>query len=138
IRARPRASCSSVTRVPVASWVRVWSMRSPSSLPGASSPDSRCDLMSLWARFSAIVSLLRLGSGRSVDDSGRSTAPAHATPGPRGSQDPSSLVRRATGGHNGLMPDLPEVDSLVEFLRPRLTGDFVTRADIAELSLLKT
>jgi len=36
------------------------------------------------------------------------------------------------------MPELPEVDSLVEFLRPRLTGDFVTRADIAELSLLKT
>ena len=26
----------------------------------------------------------------------------------------------------------------MEFLRPRLTGDFVTRADIAELSLLKT
>src|SRR5699024_11941043 len=79
--------------------------------------DSRCDLMSFWATFSGIVSLLRQGSGRSVDDRGRSTVSVHARPGPRGSQDPSSLVRRATGGHNGLMPELPEVDSLVEFLR---------------------
>src|SRR5699024_11902502 len=83
-------------------------------------------------------SLLRQGSGRSVDDRGRSTVSVHARPGPRGFQDRSSLVRRATGGHNGLMPALPEADSLVEFLRPRLTGDFVTRADIADLSLLKT
>ncbi|AMT93021.1 DNA lyase [Brevibacterium linens] len=36
------------------------------------------------------------------------------------------------------MPELPELDALVEFLRPRLIGDFVTRVDIAELSLLKT
>ncbi|SDT12101.1 formamidopyrimidine-DNA glycosylase [Brevibacterium siliguriense] len=36
------------------------------------------------------------------------------------------------------MPELPEVDALVEFLRPRLIGEFVTRVDIAELSLLKT
>ena len=36
------------------------------------------------------------------------------------------------------MPELPEVDALVDFLRPRLIDDFVTRTDIAELSLLKT
>lgn len=36
------------------------------------------------------------------------------------------------------MPELPEIDALVEFLRPRLIGDFIERADVAELSLLKT
>lgn len=36
------------------------------------------------------------------------------------------------------MPELPEVDALVDFLRPRIAGDFVERADVAELSLLKT
>jgi formamidopyrimidine-DNA glycosylase len=36
------------------------------------------------------------------------------------------------------MPELPEVDALAEFLRPHLAGDFVTRTDIAELSILKT
>lgn len=36
------------------------------------------------------------------------------------------------------MPELPEVDAVVDFLRPRLAGDFVERADIGELSLVKT
>lgn len=36
------------------------------------------------------------------------------------------------------MPELPEVDALAEFLRPKIVGDFVERIDIAELSLLKT
>ncbi|MCI4011023.1 DNA-formamidopyrimidine glycosylase family protein [Brevibacterium sp. ZH18] len=36
------------------------------------------------------------------------------------------------------MPELPEVDALVEFLRPKVSGDFVTRTDVGELSILKT
>lgn len=36
------------------------------------------------------------------------------------------------------MPELPEVDALAEFLRPKIVGDFVERIDIAELSLLKS
>jgi formamidopyrimidine-DNA glycosylase len=36
------------------------------------------------------------------------------------------------------MPELPEVDALVTFLRPRIVGEFVTRTDIGELSILKT
>lgn len=36
------------------------------------------------------------------------------------------------------MPELPEVDALVHFLRSRIVGDFITRTDIGELSILKT
>ena len=36
------------------------------------------------------------------------------------------------------MPELPEVDALVSFLRAKVVGDFVTRTDIGELSILKT
>jgi formamidopyrimidine-DNA glycosylase len=36
------------------------------------------------------------------------------------------------------MPELPEVDALVADLRPRIVGDFVERAMVAELSILKT
>lgn len=36
------------------------------------------------------------------------------------------------------MPELPEVDALVGFLRTRAVGERVERADLAELSLLKT
>lgn len=36
------------------------------------------------------------------------------------------------------MPELPEVDALVNFLRSRIVGDFITRTDIGELSILKT
>lgn len=36
------------------------------------------------------------------------------------------------------MPELPEVDALAHFLRPRIIGDFITRTDIGELSILKT
>ena len=36
------------------------------------------------------------------------------------------------------MPELPEVDALVRFLRENVVGDFITRADIGELSILKT
>ena len=36
------------------------------------------------------------------------------------------------------MPELPEDDALVTFLRPRIVGEFVTRTDIGELSILKT
>ncbi|WP_413336521.1 DNA-formamidopyrimidine glycosylase family protein [Brevibacterium sp. GP-SGM9] len=40
--------------------------------------------------------------------------------------------------HTGVMPELPEIDALVDFLRPRLTGDFIERALVGELSILKT
>ncbi|MBM6591416.1 DNA-formamidopyrimidine glycosylase family protein [Brevibacterium sp. RIT 803] len=36
------------------------------------------------------------------------------------------------------MPELPEVDALVHFMGPRIVGDFITRTDIGELSILKT
>ncbi|MDN6605252.1 DNA-formamidopyrimidine glycosylase family protein [Brevibacterium sp.] len=36
------------------------------------------------------------------------------------------------------MPELPEVDALVRFLRENVVGDFITRADVGELSILKT
>lgn len=36
------------------------------------------------------------------------------------------------------MPELPEVDALVNFLRSHIVGDFITRTDIGELSILKT
>lgn len=36
------------------------------------------------------------------------------------------------------MPELPEVDALVRFLRRRVVGDFITRTDVGELSILKT
>ncbi|GAA1538341.1 DNA-formamidopyrimidine glycosylase family protein [Brevibacterium picturae] len=36
------------------------------------------------------------------------------------------------------MPELPEVDALVRFLRANVVGDFITRADVGELSILKT
>ncbi|RAF17489.1 Fpg/Nei family DNA glycosylase, partial [Burkholderia multivorans] len=36
------------------------------------------------------------------------------------------------------MPELPEVSALVEFLRPRVVGDFIAHVDIAELALLRT
>ncbi len=36
------------------------------------------------------------------------------------------------------MPELPEVSALVDFLTPRLVGEFIAQVDIAELSLLHT
>lgn len=36
------------------------------------------------------------------------------------------------------MPELPEVSGLVDFLTPRLVGEFIAQVDIAELSLLHT
>lgn len=36
------------------------------------------------------------------------------------------------------MPELPEVSALVEFLWPRVVGDFIAHIDIAELALLHT
>lgn len=36
------------------------------------------------------------------------------------------------------MPELPEADALVRFLRANVVGDFITRADVGELSILKT
>lgn len=36
------------------------------------------------------------------------------------------------------MPELPEVDALVHFVGSRIVGDFITRTDIGELSILKT
>ena len=44
-------------------------------------------------------------------------------------------MRRA---HTGHMPELPEVSALVDFLTPRLVGEFIAQVDIAELSLLHT
>lgn len=40
--------------------------------------------------------------------------------------------------HTDDMPELPEVDALAHFLRPRIVGDFITRTDVSELSILKT
>lgn len=37
-----------MTSVPVASWVRVWSMRMAISSPGVMSPETRCDPINLW------------------------------------------------------------------------------------------
>ena len=51
-RSRARASSSSITMVPVASWVSVWSIRSPISVPGVISPSARWDLISFCATFS--------------------------------------------------------------------------------------
>ncbi|WP_350270547.1 DNA-formamidopyrimidine glycosylase family protein [Brevibacterium sp. CBA3109] len=36
------------------------------------------------------------------------------------------------------MPELPEVDALVSFLRSKVVGDFIIRTDVGELSILKT
>ena len=48
-RSRPSASSSCITSVPVASWVRVWSIRRAISSPGVISPSTRWDAMSWWA-----------------------------------------------------------------------------------------
>src|SRR5208283_1388563 len=48
---RPRASNSSMARVPVASWSRVWSIRRPISSPGDKSPSTRWPLSIFWVRF---------------------------------------------------------------------------------------
>src|SRR5262245_62110935 len=45
------ASSSSMTSVPVASWVRVWSIRRPISAPGTRAPCSRWLRMSFWDTF---------------------------------------------------------------------------------------
>ena len=36
------------------------------------------------------------------------------------------------------MPELPEVEALVGFLRERLVGEVVARVDVAAISVLKT
>ena len=54
-RSRPIASSSSMTMVPVASWVSVWSIRSPISLPAVGSPSTR------WSEISFRVSVATLG-----------------------------------------------------------------------------
>ena len=46
-RSRPSASSSCITSVPVASWVRVWSIRSAISAPGSIRPSTRWSSMSL-------------------------------------------------------------------------------------------
>ena len=48
-RSSPRASSSSITMVPVASWVRVWSIRIAISCPGVISPETRWVAISFWA-----------------------------------------------------------------------------------------
>ena len=50
-RSRPSASSSSITIVPVASWVSVWSIRRPISDPAVISPSARCELISFCATF---------------------------------------------------------------------------------------
>ncbi len=49
------ASSSSITMVPVASWVRVWSIFRPTSAPGVGAaepePETRWDSMSFWVTF---------------------------------------------------------------------------------------
>jgi formamidopyrimidine-DNA glycosylase len=45
---------------------------------------------------------------------------------------------RARPGHNGLVPELPEVEALAGFLRARLIGRAVDRVDIGAISVLKT
>ena len=51
---------------------------------------------------------------------------------------PGSSAGTRAKAHTGLMPELPEVDALVHFLGSRIVGDFITRTDIGELSILKT
>ncbi len=46
-RGMPMASKASITRVPVASWVRVWSMRRAISRPGSGLPSTRWSSMIL-------------------------------------------------------------------------------------------
>lgn len=75
-RSRPMPSSSSITIVPVASCVSVWSIRSPISEPGVISPDSRCEAMSLRATFDPI--------GAGYPDSRRDTPGARRT----GDRDP--------------------------------------------------
>jgi formamidopyrimidine-DNA glycosylase len=41
-------------------------------------------------------------------------------------------------GHNGRVPELPEVESLAAFLRERAVGRAIVRADITAISALKT
>ena len=52
-RSRPMASSSSITRVPVASWVSVWSIFSAIGSPGVISPSTRWSSMMVRATFSA-------------------------------------------------------------------------------------
>ena len=43
-----------------------------------------------------------------------------------------------SGGHNGPMPELPEVEALAGFLGDRLVGRVVARVDVAGIAALKT
>src|SRR5579875_3387158 len=78
---RPSASSSSMTMVPVASWVSVWSIRSPISSPGVMSPQTRCEEMSFCVTVRAMVRTLQpwaglrgWQAGRLLRGSGRSAA----------------------------------------------------------------
>jgi len=82
-RSSPMASSSSMTSVPVASWVRVWSIRRPISSPGIICPSSRCDSISFCATFrptsvslrSSVPGSLRRRPVPAPPESGRSPAP---------------------------------------------------------------
>ena len=54
-RSRPIASSSSMTSVPVASWVRVWSMRSAISSPATGSPETRCSSINFLVTVRAAI-----------------------------------------------------------------------------------
>jgi hypothetical protein len=46
--------------VPVASWVGVWSMRSPTSVPGTISPSTRCAAITFCATLRPLTIASRL------------------------------------------------------------------------------
>ncbi|MGQ7418754.1 hypothetical protein ACTGW1_12335, partial [Streptococcus suis] len=54
----------------------------------------------------------------------------------RGGGKGLSDVRR--GCHDSGMPEMPEVEGLVEFLRGRVTGLTFTKASVSAISALKT
>ncbi len=95
VRSSPIASSSSITIVPVASWLRVWSIRSPTSPPGTISPSTRCEATSCCVRFR--------GPAMSRHPFGKIRVPvlAHANGGRRLSPRPAEGSWRAGGRGRG-------------------------------------
>src|SRR5579875_2657343 len=98
-RSRSMASSSSMTMVPVASWVRVWSMRSPISDPGCpGSPSTRWASMSWRATLRPMVSLLhRRGSTKCLSSLPTHTAHSRLSPAIQGRSHPAHEGRRLLG-----------------------------------------
>ena len=95
-RSRPSASSSSMTSVPVASWVRVWSTASAISAPGRISPPTRCDAISCCA---TLRPELATGSGYPARQPVFTTAAAAAERGRSGQDRGVRLHLRAAARH---------------------------------------